>query len=395
LSNAIKFTERGGIRLLVEAIEGTPVLPGIARIRFSVIDTGIGVKNENQATLFAPYMQEDQSTSRLYGGTGLGLAICKSIVELMGGVINLQSEPGSGSTFFFELELRITDAAAIATKSPALMDRESSTTFHGDGLTALVVDDDRINQLVAIRFLEELDMRVESAESGQDAIAMLARKKYDIVFMDCSMPGMDGQETVRRIRNRSARALNPNVTIIAMTAHSQASDREQCLLAGMQDYVIKPISAAAIKRVLDPLFPERASRGDSNSAETAVPGSRVFDTREFSTRYADDDSVAIEIIDLFLKQSQGLFDEGREALAKGDLDTFRARVHRLKGAAGTMGCERLVAAADAAHLACEHSQQNAQLTPEVVELAENFNRELGRALKAVVAYRDSIGTREK
>jgi len=395
LSNAIKFTERGGVRLLVNRVHGEAGQEGIARLRFSVVDTGIGIKKENRDLLFLPYSQEDQSTTRLYGGTGLGLAISKRIIELMGGSIAVTSEVGSGSTFEFEIALQT--AAEETGTMP--VERSNGLEFSGAGIVALVVDDDRINQVVALRFLEELGLHAESAESGHEAIAALARKRYDVVFMDCSMPGMDGYETACRIRDRSARALDPEVPIVAMTAHSQQADRERCIQAGMQDYIVKPLGIATLERVLMALFPSRAEAKKAQAApdrkkapgsmgvrENGAPVPDVFDAKDFTARYAGDTGIATEIIELFLKQSQALFDEGRTALSRGDLETFAARIHRLKGAAGTIGCRRVVAAADAIHEALAASAGKPLPSEGLDTLATDFDTQLRAALAAVAAY---------
>lgn len=385
LSNAIKFTERGNVWLRVarahrQISDTIRSAPGdgpdarqVERLRFSVIDTGIGIKKENQSALFAPYTQEDQSTTRLYGGTGLGLAISKNIVELMGGTLALESEQGRGSTFWFEIDLPVAgpDDGRVhpSRKGPG---------FDGRGLRALVVDDDTINQLVAVRFLEDLGCTATVAESGHEAIAILSKSTFDVVFMDCSMPGMDGQETAQRIRNRSARALDPSVPIIAMTALSLPASREACIDAGMQGFIVKPIGTARIVEVLITLFPSRRSpeSSDTGTSQSSSPvqaidpasgvtggfasgltsgqpqgqaekdDTEIFNASDFMERYSSDPEVEREIVSLFLRQSKTLFEEGKDALKAGSIETYCARIHRLKGASGTMGCRRLAAVAE-------------------------------------------------
>jgi two-component system sensor histidine kinase/response regulator len=355
VSNGIKFTERGGVKL--EVYRTGEQEPGKVIIRFRVVDTGIGIKGECLPSLFMPFMQEDQSTTRLHGGTGLGLSISKRFIELMGGTLEVDSKPGDGSTFSFELALPVQENVEQAdeTREPAI------PGFRGSGLEALVVDDDPINLLVAIRFLEELGIHGDGAESGHEGITRLARKRYDLVLMDCSMPGMDGFETTRRIRDRSALALDPRIPVIAMTAHTQPEDRDHCLAAGMDDYLPKPLGSATLVRALAALFPDRVGVSAAATGATAPgPGPAgsgteeplVFDERTFTARYQGDEAVATEIVGLFLTQSRGLFDEGRAALAEGDTKTFCDRVHRLKGGSGTIGANRLVAAANAILDAC-------------------------------------------
>jgi len=391
LTNAIKFTEKGGVRLLVNLAGDAQGTEGKVRLRFRVVDTGIGIKSTSLATLFEPYAQEDQSTTRLYGGTGLGLAICKRMAELMGGTMAVYSKPGTGSTFSFEVELPV---AELAGDSVPEQDKVQPG-FDGSSLAALIVDDDKINQLVALRFLEELGLRAECAESGHEAITLLARNRYDVVFMDCSMPGMDGFETVRRIRNRSARALDPDIPILAITAHSQAEDRERCLSAGMQGYLVKPISSHAIARMLAQVFPGRETAGPASKPRTTMARTdpAVFDEEEFTRNYAGASAVASEIVGLFLTQSQQICDDARAALARGDEETFHAGIHRLKGTAGTIGCSRVVAAADSILVLRGTLMENKSARLGMERLADDFNRELGLALEAIAAYSESIRAR--
>jgi len=377
VSNAIKFTERGGIRVRVQLVRKSEPDEGKVCLAFSVTDTGIGIRKENKATLFMPYAQEDQSTTRLYGGTGLGLAISKRIVELMGGSIEVESEPGKGSTFSFQIQLAIAESI-VANPEP---DSQNSgrTAFDGAGLVALIVDDDPVNLLVARRFLEELHFKTDQAESGHEAISMLTKKRYDIVFMDCSMPGMDGYETTRRIRDRSSKALDHEVPIVAMTAHSQMEDRDRCMIAGMQGFVVKPVGAATIITAIAPLLQKK-----DVSAE-------IFDEKDFSERYDGERSVADEIVRLFLGQARVLFEEGIKAYLEGDLETLKARIHRLKGSSGAIGCRRLVSSAERIMEACNDTTtvggSNTDSIKQVPEgLIQEFEKELGLVISALQAY---------
>ncbi len=390
VSNGIKFTERGGVKLIAECAGKQE--PGTATIRFSVVDTGIGIKEERLPSLFMPFMQEDQSTTRLHGGTGLGLSISKRFIELMGGSLEVDSRPGIGSTFSFELAFPV--LVNVETIDGSL--NPAVPAFHGNGLEALVVDDDAINLLVAIRFLEELGINGDGAESGHEGITRLAKKRYDLVFMDCSMPGMDGYETTRRIRDRSALALDPMIPVIAMTAHTQPEDRDRCLAAGMNDYLPKPVSSATLVRALAFIFPDRAKNAVPGAAaavdSAVVDRGVVFDEKSFTARFTGDEAVAREIVDLFLAQSRGLFDEGRAALASGDARTFCDRIHRLKGGAGAIGAKRLVAAADAALDACHGTETKSAAvgTAALEPLAADFDRELGLFTAALELYRASM-----
>jgi CheY-like chemotaxis protein len=244
LNNALKFTDTGGIR--VEAWLDH-LCPNETVIRFSVSDTGIGLSPEHHQTIFDKFRQADGSTTRKYGGTGLGLAICARLVQLMGGRIWVESELGKGSTFHFTVTL--------ATESPAAADTERQDTLPvssqpGSGLDVLVVEDNEINQRVAVRLLERWRHRVEVAWNGAEAIELLEIRSFDVVLMDIQMPKMDGIEATRRIRERESGS-GGHLPIIAMTAHAMKGDRERCLAAGMDYYVSKPIDANQLMSAIE------------------------------------------------------------------------------------------------------------------------------------------------
>lgn len=232
VSNAIKFTETGFIAVKVEQEHFDT--SGV-HLRFSVRDTGIGISAEGQAHLFKPFSQADSSTSRRYGGTGLGLVICRKLIELMGGEIGLVSEPASGSTFHFVLVLR--PAVGKAGESRAGTIRPSHETSH---YRLLLAEDNPVNQLVALGQLEVLGYKAEAAGDGYEVLRALAECPYDLILMDCQMPGLDGYETSRRIREIESISGNGPVPIVAVTAHAMKGDREKCLAAGMNDYLSKP-----------------------------------------------------------------------------------------------------------------------------------------------------------
>lgn len=349
ISNGIKFTEQGGVTLIVDTAHEPHGSEDGSRIRlkFSVEDTGIGIKEESLPNLFKPFMQEDQSTTRLYGGTGLGLSISRRLIELMGGTISVQSTLGSGSTFCVELELPITYTQAPVSRHTVPGD--PATGYRGDGLNALVVDDDEINLRVATHLLQELGILVQGASSGHEAIAFLAKQRCDIVFMDCSMPGMDGLETTRRIRNRSARAIDPKVPIVAMTAHTQAEDRDRCLAAGMDEYISKPVSSQSLRRILSALLADDSKENRLKPEPRAAAKSHelmVFDSEAFASQYPAGDELGDEILALFIGNNV-VYEEAMAALARGDVVSFKGIVHKLKGGAGVIGGRRVEALTEA------------------------------------------------
>ncbi|HEX4870353.1 MAG TPA: ATP-binding protein [Moraxellaceae bacterium] len=253
LANAIKFTDHGTVQLRASlaAREGDRL-----RLRFEVEDSGIGIALDKLPLLFTSFTQADTSTSRQYGGTGLGLAISKELVELMGGSITVSSAPGQGSLFRFEVVLAPAVAPALG---PAAATGEVDPASFA-GRHVLVVEDNPVNQMVTQGFLQRLGIAATFASSGQDALALLAHPDapaFDVVFMDCEMPGMDGFEATRRLRAWEAAQGRPRLTVVALTAHALPEHRAQCLAAGMDDYLSKPLLMPRLTEKLLEVLPAR------------------------------------------------------------------------------------------------------------------------------------------
>jgi len=251
LGNAIKFTVAGSVTVTVGVAErrGDGVTMEV-RVR----DTGIGIAPADQSTVFEAFQQVDDSRARRFEGSGLGLAICKQLIELMSGSIGVESELGQGTTFWFTVPLALpADANGLAVSPRA-------NAAHDDlpgGLRVLVVEDNHINQLVAVRLLSRgLGLEAVAVDNGAEAVDILEREDFDVVFMDCHMPVMDGHAATRAIRDPATGVRRPRVPIIAMTADAVQGARQQCLAAGMDDYLTKPINAGdlreALRRVLSP-----------------------------------------------------------------------------------------------------------------------------------------------
>ena len=238
ISNAIKFTSEGEVELAVTLVDALPAAADTVRLRFAVRDTGIGIAAEVRPRLFQAFVQADASTTRRYGGTGLGLVICRQLVELMQGQIDVQSEPGQGSTFFFEATLGVAAAAA----SGAGQDT-SGTPDALRGCRVLLAEDNEINREIAIGMLQRAGAVVTIANHGEEALQALREQTFDVVLMDLQMPVMDGLTAVRLIR---AEARWASLPVIAMTANAMIEDQQRCLAAGMNDHIAKPVDAALL-----------------------------------------------------------------------------------------------------------------------------------------------------
>ena len=257
LSNAVKFTHKGNVTVSVSVLmeAGKDVT-----LEFRISDTGIGIPTEVQGRLFQPFTQADGSTTRNYGGTGLGLSISQTLVNLLGGNIGFQSDFGVGSTFWFVIPLQknldvLEEDSGLNNplRSPvANMEengREQSSSFM-KGQTSpriMVVEDNPVNQKVAVKMLHRLGIEPVLTSNGKEAVALFQRELFDIILMDCQMPEMDGYAATAEIRKLTH---EHNVIIIAMTANALEGDREKCLTAGMDDYLAKPVKTEELKKKL-------------------------------------------------------------------------------------------------------------------------------------------------
>ena len=248
LSNALKFTEKGSVVLSASCLERSP---DTVKIRLSVQDTGIGISPENQASLFEPFVQADGSDTRKYGGTGLGLTISRRIMELMGGKIGFESQVDQGSTFWLTLSL----VHANSQGAPDSRSSEQLSNFEQGnpalpGLRILVVEDNLENQELLVMLLRELGYaQIDLAQDGQEAIDKLGKKTYDIIFMDCQMPRLDGYITTQHIRDQASS--NQSVRIVGVTANAMPGDREKCLAAGMDEYISKPFTLKELQTAIE------------------------------------------------------------------------------------------------------------------------------------------------
>ncbi len=245
VSNALKFTDHGEVMINVEVVK-FDTDSNSAEVKISVSDTGIGIPVAAQQTLFNAFTQADGSTTRKYGGTGLGLAIVSQLVDMMGGILGVDSVEGEGSQFWFTTSFQCGDEKPE--NRPVLSSETSSVPVDAK---ILLVEDNPINQMVAQKMLEKVGLKPKLANNGVEAVQMLNEQTFDLVLMDCQMPEMDGFDATREIRKLAIKATDQNlIPVVAMTANVMSGDRERCLEVGMDDYIGKPVQRDKLESVL-------------------------------------------------------------------------------------------------------------------------------------------------
>jgi PAS domain S-box-containing protein len=247
VSNALKFTQRGEVKVLVEC---SGLDAHLAEMKVSVRDTGVGIPDDKLDLVFEKFSQVDSSNTRRYGGTGLGLAIAKELVDLMHGTIGVRSRVGQGSTFWFSLPLRLdlAEERPRTIPAPALIPRSAR-----EGIRVLLAEDNVVNQKVAAGMLQRLGFGADVAANGREAVEKCSRREYDLIFMDCHMPEMDGYDAAGEVRRREGDARR--TTIIALTADAREGTRERCMRAGMDDYIVKPVRLEDLRQALEKWAP--------------------------------------------------------------------------------------------------------------------------------------------
>ncbi len=393
VSNAIKFTEDGHVMIDVQtrSMENQK-----ATFQFSVEDTGIGIAPERREHIFGKFSQEDTSTTRKYGGTGLGLAICKQLVQLMNGEIGVTGKPGEGSTFTFSLSLpidtspgtfermsktdpisqQIPDNIKAKESSHYVKKRESPLNIRSN---ILLVEDNVVNRDVAVENLEQLGCKVELAGNGREAVDLTEKNSYDLILMDCQMPVMDGFEATKLIREQE-KTEKPHTTIVAMTAGAMKGDRERCMDAGMDDYLVKPVRQIALLDILlkycktedssamdhfiessskgihnafaitDPSTAEVESNssGEVESSEDLTAKTPELSRNQESSVFSIADTLSVvggkvermkRLIEITREDSLKQMEELGKSLEEEDIPVIERTVHTLKGQAANLGAE--------------------------------------------------------
>ena len=372
VGNAIKFTDSGRVALRVRP---ETFSAGEVCCHFSVEDTGVGIPAEQQDLVFAPFRQGAKSTARRYGGTGLGLAICARLVELMGGRIWVESTPGAGSTFHFTVTFGVADRAPAPAARTAVVDGGGRGAPGGEPprpMTVLLVEDNVVNRRLAEIALARRGHTVVAVGDGRAAVDTARARRFDVILMDVQLPEMDGIDATRAIR-AAERQCGGHVPILALTAHALAGVREQCLQAGMDAYLVKPIRPAALLEAVEQLKvrPEPA-------APAAHAGPAEPDRATLLDEVGGDAQLLEEICELFARESASQMAAVRAAIEGADPAALTRAAHTLRSMLRSVhasAADRLAAALESLDPRAQRQEASAvaeRLAQAVDGLQERF-----------------------
>ncbi len=390
LSNAVKFTDRGQITLRARLLEEGD--SGLL-LRFEVEDSGIGIPADRLPLLFKSFEQADSSTTRKYGGTGLGLAISRRLAQLMGGQAGAESRVGQGSTFWFTARVqRSNTTASTLDGQPSLPTPPGSLLAKLRGRHVLLVEDNPINQEVALDLLREVGIRADLAGDGREAVEKARNHDYELVLMDVQMPVMDGLAATAAIRRLSNYSATP---ILAMTASVFAEEQSQCLESGMNDLVPKPVDPDVLFATLAKWLPERRSlqlpvlkeekrteddpalRGKLASIDGLDLGAGLRGLRGKLPIYT-------RLLRRFVVAHSGDMNLLRRQFEAGDYAAARRIAHTIKGTSGTLGATRLQELATRLEVALRDADPNATGMADFADPISQLDRALAALAVAVL-----------
>lgn len=347
LNNALKFTKKGHVKISVSGTRGET--EDTERLIFRVEDTGCGIREEDLEKIFENFKQLDSKRNRSAEGTGLGLSITKHLAELMQGTIKVESVYGEGSTFIVDILQKIADARPLSeVPEQEVKKEEPLEPFTVSGYKVLVVDDNLINRKVARSFLQTYGLEITEAESGMEAIDLVHRTQFDIIFMDHMMPLMDGIEAVQKIRNDCGENGTLPV-IIALTANAMEGVRETFLASGFQDFITKPLDRKAMHRVLLKWIPEEKRIAGGSWINHLQSNNDMFrdviiegiDTDEVAGHYNGSMDEYKELLTLYCLDGQRKLKVLKELWEEQDYEGYGIEVHALKSASANVGAMRL------------------------------------------------------
>ena len=380
IGNAIKFTSVGEVVVRAEWRTATSTR---TTIRFSVIDTGLGIGSEDQRKLFTPFTQVDASTTRKYGGTGLGLAICQQLVTLMGGEIGLESQLGQGSKFWVEVPFAPVVPSGCLIPQRELLSEPQLLIVDAlqPKLKILLAEDNLINQKVALKQLHNLGYKADVAANGQEVLQLLAKIPYDLILMDCQMPIKDGFETTREIRQQIdavQTASGPRrPVIVALTANAMKEDQQRCLDAGMDDYLSKPVAkeklAAVLKRWTCTILAPEGAIASQQEVPTPDATSLILDWEHLHQLSEGNTEFELELLQMFVEDAQPQLETLAVAIAAKDVQQVMWVAHYIKGASGNVGATAMYLSSEKLEQLA-HQQQFEGATDLLADLTQFLHR---------------------
>ena len=327
LSNAAKFTHVGKITLGFEIVEENEHQ---CTIDFTITDTGVGMDPDYMNRVFEKFSQADETITRKYGGSGLGLSITKSFVEMMGGRIQIESKKHVGTRVHLNIPFQ-----KSTTTLPSFTHDRLEQELQIKGMRVLVVEDNPLNRAVAKAFLSRHDIQVTEAFDGIEALSIIDRQNFDLIFMDIQMPGIDGIEVCSLMRDKGI-----NTPIIALTANAQQSEKIKCEKAGMNDYLVKPFQEFEILQILNKYSIHQtafSNQVNSNGNNVHAPS---FQLQRIQDLVGDDINIINSIVQLFVKEGSRIANEVEKAIHENDIAMIRARLHELRPNLHNMGMEK-------------------------------------------------------
>jgi len=328
--NAIKFTDRGTVTLRWEALESKDQA---GRYRFSVRDTGVGIPEKQKDRIFEAFLQAEAGTLRASGGTGLGLTICQKLVELMGSRIEVESEQGKGSTFWFDVALPLSTAASAEPEPIEATAQRQASVEMAPKSRILLVEDNAFNRALAVRLLNRLTAVIDVACNGQEALQKFQQYRYDLILLDCQMPWMDGYQVAEEIRRREKSGI-PRTPIVAMTAYALDGDREKCLASGMDDYLTKPVRWEIFLRMIQHWAPGVTEiSGLTVEPVEACP----VDLSLIREASAGNPAMLKQLVGSYFSQAEESLFRLEEAQRRNDVEEMRNAIHALSGTSSCFG----------------------------------------------------------
>ncbi len=333
LGNSIKFTEKGKVKI---GFSSKKINTNDLEYKFYITDSGIGIPDEVKEKLFNSFSQVDAATTRKFGGTGLGLSISKGLCERMGGKIWFESKVGSGTTFYFTLVTQMAAAQQVNLESNSKELYKELSKSHP--LQILVVEDNAVNQLVLKGLLKKMGYSCELAINGIEAVEKTKNKTYDLIFMDCHMPEMDGFEATKRIRAQEKVGFKSR--IVAATASVMPAEIKKCFDSGVDSYITKPILTENIEEeIIKTPKLKRISKNEENESFNDINN---FDEKEFRLRFKHHEDVAEQVIQEFIKGAPQLLLKIKEAITDKNAVKLEIAAHTLKGTVSNFYSEKAV-----------------------------------------------------